>query len=319
MVHPADEQARTLTHALHTGDLDTLVSTLHAQGILAGRPAQLISNLRPIVTAAQRDYVSLLRPPADFHAWLSEVLLINADGTPAKPNTRTSRVLTLRALYRALRHLGVIQGDPLLDFHSPAPERRTDPLPPRETLAALVHAARSDAALHAALLLLWHHAVPVASLLRIKWAAFNPQGRTLLRGDVVSPLTPEAATAVERLHHRAGYNPLFDGTLETVAALRIFPYDSQDALRLRILQVTRHAELPFIPPGALRRAALRDHAQSATHLGYLNRTHYDRVVQFAQAVAHHDPAPAPSGHGPAFKSAEQQRGTGDRPTDVEHS
>lgn len=284
MVHPADDLARTLTNALHTGDLDTLVSTLHAQGRLQGRPAQLISNLRPIITAAQRDYVSLLRPPADFHAWLSGVLLTNADGTPAKPNTRTSRVLTLRALYRALRQLGIITGDPLLDFHAPPAERRSDPLPTRETIQTLIDAARPDPALHAALLLLWHHAVPISTLLRLRWDAFNPHERTLLRNDVVSPLTPAAATAVERLHHRAGYDPLFEDTLDMVAPRRMFPYDSPDALRLRILHVARDATLPFMPPGALRRAALRDHARSATHLGYLNTTHYDRVVQLAQTL-----------------------------------
>lgn len=285
MVHPADDLARSLTNALHTGDLDTLVTTLHAHGRLQGRPAQLISNLRPITTAAQRDYVSLLRPPADFHAWLSEVLLTNADGTPAKPNTRASRVLTLRALYRALRQLGIITGDPLLDFHAPPAERRSDPLPTRETLETLIRAARTDPALHAALLLLWQHAVPITTLLRLTWDAFNPHARTLLRNDVVSPLTPETATALERLHHRAGYDPLYEDTLDAVASKRMFPYDSQDALRLRILHVTRDAELPFIPPGTLRRAALRDHARSATHLGYLNATHYDRVVQFAQTIA----------------------------------
>ncbi|NTY02397.1 hypothetical protein [Deinococcus sp. JMULE3] len=284
MVHPADDQARVLTHALHTGDLDTLITTLHAQDRIRGRPAQLISNLRPIVTAAQRDYVSLLRPPPDFHAWLSETLLTNADGTPARPNTRTSRVIALRALYRALRGLGIITGDPLLDFHAPEVERRSDPLPTRETLETLVHAARTDPNLQAALLLLWHHALPITTLLRLTWAAFDPHARTLLRNNALSPLTPEAGAALQRLHHRAGYDPLFEDTLDQVAPRRMFPYDTQDALRLRILHVTRDAELPFIPPGLIRRAALRDHARSATHLGYISTSHYERVVALAQSV-----------------------------------
>lgn len=282
MTDPEGSLARKLTQALQDGDLDTLVTTLHAGGHLTGRPAQHISNLRPVVTAAQRDFVSLLRPPADFHAWLQQVLLTNADGTPARPNTRISRVLTLRALYRALRQRQIITGDPLLDFPTEGSERRLDPIPDAGTLQALVNAARHDAALHAATLLLWHHALPVSTLLSLRWAAFDPDQRSLLRGDVISPLTPEAGAALQRLHHRAGFNPLFPDSFGQTAPARMFPYDTPDALRLRLLQVTREAKLPFIAPGQLKRAALRDHARSAAQLGYRTEAHFWKVVELAR-------------------------------------
>ncbi|MBZ9714521.1 hypothetical protein [Deinococcus multiflagellatus] len=289
MKESTDELATKVLQALRSYQLDTLVATLHERGRLPGRPAQLISNLRPIFDAAERDLVSLLRPPADFHPWLHGVLLTNLDGTEAKVNTRVSRVTALRALYRALRKLGLLQLDPLFEFQLPAAEQRHDPqprqpLPTRATIETLLHQARTDPHLYAALLLLWHHALPLTTLLRLKWSAFHPDTRTLLRDDVVSALTGEAATALERLHHRAGYDPLFPETLEETAVKRIFPYDTVDALRLRVLQTCTDAGLKFIPPGQIKRCALRDHARSAAHLGYRTHEHYQKVVAMAQAI-----------------------------------
>ena len=100
----------------------------------------------------------------------------------------------------------------------------------------------------------------------------------------MSALTGEAATALERLHHRAGYDPLFPDTLEDVASRRMLPYDTVDALRLRVFQVTREAGAPFVPPGLIRRAALRDHAVSAAALGYRDEQHFNRLVALAQQV-----------------------------------
>lgn len=280
-----DELALRVTQALGAYDLDVLVPLLHGRDLFLGRAAQQISNLRPIFRAAADDGINLLFPPEDFKVWLSVTLLLNADGTPARVNTRASRLTTLRGLYRTLRGLRLMQVDPLVDFVPPGHERREDALPSRAALEALLRGAKGDAALHAALLLLWQHAVPVETLLRLRWSAFDVTGRALLRGDMVSALTGEAATALERLHHRAGYDPLFPETLDAVSARRVFPYDTADALRLRVFQVTREAGVAFIPPGLIRRAALRDHAVSAAALGYRDERHFNRLVTLARQVA----------------------------------
>ena len=285
MTHPHDHLAQQVTRAFHDGDLDTLITTLHHHALLHGRPAQLISNLKPLFTAAQRDHINLLHPPPDLHTWLHTTLQFNQDGTPSKPNTRNSRLVALRALYRALRHLRLITGDPLLDYHGLPSERRADPLPSRAHLDQLLHASQHDPNLHAALLLVWHHALPIATLLRLRWAAYAPQPHTLLRGDLITTLSPDATRALDRLHHRAGYDPLYADTLDTVAPLRIFPYDTQDALRLRILQVAQQAGLDFIPPGLIKRAALRDHASTAQQLGYRHEREFENATRHAQRVA----------------------------------
>ncbi|MBZ9752153.1 hypothetical protein GO986_12040 [Deinococcus sp. HMF7620] len=283
-----DELARKVTQALHELELDTLISALHERDRLPGRAPQLISNLRPIFEAARRDHVSLLRPPADFQPWLQRVILTNIDGTEAKGNTRISRVTALRALYRALRKLELLHGDPLVDFQLPSVELRSDPLPPKAAIEKLLKAAKSDPNLFAALLLVWHHALPMTTLLRLKWSAFNPEKRTLLRDDVVTPLTAQAAAALERLLHQAGYDPLYPETLAGTQSKRMFPYDTLDALRLRVLQTCTKANLKFIPPGLIKKCALRDHARSAAHLGYRVNKHYKKVIALAQGISVND-------------------------------
>ncbi|WP_146160730.1 hypothetical protein [Deinococcus arcticus] len=57
-----------------------------------------------------------------------------------------------------------------------------------------------------------------------------------------------------------------------------------DALRLRVLQTCRDVDLDFIPPGLIKRCALRDHARSAAHLGYRLEGHYQKVVALAQGM-----------------------------------
>ena len=294
MTHPHDRLAQQVTTALRNADPDTLITTLHHHHLIAGTPAQHISNIRPILAAAHRDHLSLLRPPADFHSWLHGILASNIDGTPARPNTRNSRVSTLRALYKALRRLGLLTGDPLVDFQNAAAERADDPLPTTQDLERLLKASHKDPALHAAILLLWHHALPIAVLLRLKWSAFTPEDGTLLRGDLITPLTPQTEAALTRLHQRAGYDPLYTDTHGRTEHLRMFPYDTQDALRLRLRQVTRDADLPFTPPGLIRRAALRDHPGTPETLGYTRDKDYRKALRHAQALADATQIPWPT-------------------------
>jgi integrase len=287
MTHPHDQLAQQVTQALRDADPDTLITTLHHADLLQGTPAQHISNLKPILHAAHRDHLSLLRPPPDFHPWLHTILATNLDGSSAKPNTRNARISTLRALYKAFRRLALLTGDPLIDFQTATAERADDPLPTRDDLDRLLKAAHKDPALHAAILLLWHHALPASILLRLKWSAFTPDEGTLLRGDLITPLTPQTEAALTRLHQRAGYDPLYPDTHGRTEDLRMFPYDTQDALRLRLRQVTRDQGLPFIPPGMIRRAALRDHPGTPQTLGYTRDKDYRKALRHAQSIVDH--------------------------------
>ena len=288
MTHPHDHLAQKVTYALQDHDADILIAALHDAHLIRGSRAQLTSNLRPILTAALRDHINLLHPPPDFHSWLTRIVATNIKGTPSRPNTRNSRVIALRTLYRALRQLNLITGDPLLDYVSLPAERRDDPLPTRADLDRLLHAARQDPALHAALLLLWHHALQLSDLLRLRWPAYTPTDGTLLRGELITHLTPQAEAALTRLHHRAGHYPLYPDTHGSTDHLRIFPYDTPDALRLRLRQVTRDLKLPFTPPGLIRRCALRDHPSTAHQLGYTRDKDYQKALKHAQWIAARD-------------------------------
>ena len=54
--------------------------------------------------------------------------------------------------------------------------------------------------------------------------------------------------------------------------------------RLRLRQVTRDQGLPFIPPGMIRRAALRDHPGTPQTLGYTRDKDYRKALRHAQAL-----------------------------------
>ncbi|GGS12374.1 hypothetical protein [Deinococcus sedimenti] len=77
----------------------------------------------------------------------------------------------------------------------------------------------------------------------------------------------------------------YPDTHDRTQNLRMFPYDTPDALRLRIRQVTRDHDLPFIPPGIIRRAALRDHPGTPEILGYTRDKDYREALNHARKIA----------------------------------
>lgn len=277
-----DAVTLTLTRALRAYDLDTLLATLAQQGG-AAHTKQRRANLVRVFRAAEGEHVSLLHPPEDFQPWLRRTLQTNENGTPAKPNSVVSRLSALRTLYRDLRVAGVVQGDPLLDFVAPPSETGKTAVPPRSEIERLNAEAREsgDKALHAALLLLTHHAVQVTEILGLKWGAYQPGSGVLLRHRTAARLDDETVRALDALLATQG-GPLH---IERIGQQRVFPYDTQDALRLRIFQTCQKAGLPFLPPAGLRRSALRDHPLSATDLGYSNQEAYERALNLARDIA----------------------------------
>lgn len=244
-----DERALKLTRALQTYDLDNLVPLV--QGELKWPPKQILSNLKFIFQHAQLDNLNLLHPPPDFQQWLQTPLreTIKGPGT-ASSSTINARVSTLNMLYNLLLDEGLLLQHPLRKLERPLPDSVPNHPPTEEELGVLLAHARSDPALYAALLLLTRHGLHVTELLALRWPHLHHATGTLLRRLQTVTLDQDSYQALDNLLKAQG-GPLFD------PQGKIFPYQNQDALRTRIFQVTQHANLPFIGPARLRKAALR--------------------------------------------------------------
>lgn len=279
--HP-DELALKLTRALTDLDLDALVATLQAGGNLTRPPAQTRANLKPILEQARTDHINLLRPPADFHAWLRTPLLSNARGGVASNNTIIARTSTLRGLYTTLRRAGLISTDPLTDFQTPPAEHARDALPHRDDLTRLLLNA-TEPALHAALTLMYRHALQVTEVLSLRWGMYDHARGRLLRRRTVSTLDPLSIQALEPLLASAG------GPMHAHDDAHVFPYRTQDDLRLAIFRVCQGANLPFIGPSQIRRASLRDFPLAQTDAGYADPRSFELAQTLARSLGTRDP------------------------------
>lgn len=269
-----DERALKLTSAIQNYDLDRLLPLVKED--LKWPVKQLYSNLRPIFVAALRDRINLLHPPPDFQGWLQTPLRETVKGPDtAKPNTINARLTTLSKLYDVLMDDGLLLAHPLRGLERPISQRTPDILPSRADIARLLQHAEKDLALHAALTLMYRHALQVAELISLRWTAFRPEDGTLLRRRTISRLDEVSYRALDRLLAQAG-GPL------TKREGRIFPYDNNDALRIRIFQVSRAADVPFINPSRLRKAALRDFKLTLEQAGFIDQRAFDLAEKLAQ-------------------------------------
>jgi hypothetical protein len=276
MVHPADERAVRLTRAMLRADLDTLIPLL--PGTWARPTVAVHALLAPIFTAAQQGGVSLLRPPPDFHAWLTHAArLPGITHTPVTSNTVRTRLSVLSTLYDALIDEGLLLAHPLRGLKRPPAEPTTRPLPSQDEITQLLTLAREDLALHTALTLVYHHALQVPELLSLTWGAYEPRDGTLLRRRTITRLEGAAHTAVTRLHAKAG-------GVFAPEHKRLFPYTDHDTLRKRIFRLT-WGKLRFISLGDLRRASLRDFPHTAASAGFAAEGG-ERNLERAVSLAH---------------------------------
>lgn len=264
---------------MQEADLDTVLGVLGHD--MRWPLKQLRSNLRLIFASAERDHVNLLHPPEDFVGWLQGPLheTVKGPGT-AKANTVVARLSTLSQLYSLLMDEEVIIQHPLRGMTRPPGERKVEKLPPREDIERLlVHAEAEadDPALFAALTLMYRHTFQVAELLTLRWPAFEHNDGTILRRRTICKLDPESYAALDRLLAKAG-GPLAHPTG------RIFPYENNDALRSRIFQVCRKANLAFVNPAKLRKAGLRDFALTADEAGFIGDEAYALARRLAQQL-----------------------------------
>lgn len=276
MSYMESEYALKLTRALRDYDLDGLIGLIKPQ--MAWPPKQLHANLRPIFNAASSDQINLLHPPADFQTWLQTPLRQTVRGPmTAKPNTINARTATLSALYNHLIDEGLLLTHPLRGLERTPVIRTPDPLPSPEEIARLLAEAQADPALFAALTLIYHHGLQVTEILSLQWPAFHYDDGTLLRKKTATRLDQASYAALDRLLAGVG-GPLAQ------PQHRIFPYDTQDALRLRIFQTCRQAGLAFIHPVRLRKAALRDFVLSPDQAGFLSAQAFELAEKLAREL-----------------------------------
>ncbi len=260
-MHPSDERSQKIISALQTADLDALIPLLAGQWPAATIPTtQVHSLLRHLFAQARQDRLNLLHPPPDFHAWLLQHASTNVNTAPAKSNTIRLRLSLLSTLYSALQDQGLLLIHPLRGLQRPPNERSGTPLLPRVDLERLHRQAASDATLHAALVLIDQHAYRVRDLLALQWADFDFATGSALRPHAVTRLNDIALKALHPLLTAAGG--------ELYAAGRVFPYPGDRELRGALFRACKAANVPYTPPGELRRVSLRDHPHTSQSAGF---------------------------------------------------
>lgn len=275
-----DELAMKMIRAMNEHDLDTLVSLMPW---IPRRREQACSLLRPVFAAAREQCVSLVHPPEHFHAWILEVVNINTRGGKAAQTTANTRLSYLNVIYTQLMDLDLLLVNPLRGLKRYEHTRQDDPaLPsPQEIQRLLFHAA-ADPHLNAALLLIYHHAFFGSELRELTWGHYLPQEGKLIRRFNVTPLSQEAAYALERLRVVAG--GVFADPSE-----RIFPYHDDEAhLRQVLLALCQQANLPYPGLRELRRSSLRDFVHGVDTAGFATRQQLDRAIKLAHSSTHLD-------------------------------
>ncbi len=260
-MHPGNERTHKLTGALQRADLDTVISLL--SGLWPRPDNEVYTLLRLIFDRAQQDHINLVHPPEDFHGWLLEAAARNHNGGEARPNTVRLRLSLLSRLYNALLDEGLLLTHPLQGMHRPPNDRRSGPLLPRADLERLHRQAASDATLHAALVLIDQHAYRVRDLLALHWEDFDPGTGSALRPHALTRLGDASLGALRPLHTAAGGDLYAQG--------RVFPYRQERDLRAALFRACKAANVPYTPPGELRRVSLRDQHHTPQSAGFSSR------------------------------------------------
>lgn len=267
-----------LTH-LQDANLDALFPHIHPHLRLPRAHARKL--LRPFLDLARAESRDLTTPGPDHHAFLLRAASVNADGTPAAPNTIRARLSALSALYTHYLEQGLLSAHPMHGMPRPAKELRTTPPPPRDRIQLLHRATRrKDPALYAALILIDQHALTVQELLTLTWAHYSPHDGALARRYGPTALSKKAQAAIQPLYLEAG------GLLTDTSALdsnrTIFPWKTEPAFRAPLAQASWDAIGAFLSPGDLRRASLRDVPHTPQSAGYAPE---DGPRQLARAQA----------------------------------
>ncbi|CAM3669662.1 hypothetical protein [Deinococcus frigens] len=276
-MHPADERARKIVQALQHPDLDTLIPLM--AGTWPTSNTQVHSLLRHIFAQAQEQRLNLLHPPEDFHAWLLAAAARNAGPAPARANTVRLRLALLSKLYTSLQDQELLLVHPLRGLQRPPNERLGASLLARADMERLHLHTQSDPALYAALILIDQHAYRVRDLLSLHWQDFDFTTGSALRPHAVTRLSDAALYALQPL--------LSDAGGELYAAGRVLPYAGDRELRSALYRASKDANVPYTPPGELRRISLRDHPHTAQSAGFSSNDtrKLTQATALAQGVA----------------------------------
>jgi integrase len=268
-----DERARKLLQALQRADLDALIPLL--SGLWPRPDNEVYTALRLIFEQARQDHIDLFAPPEDFHAWLLQAAARNHNGGEARANTIRLRLSLLSKLYTALQDEGLLLVHPLRGMPRPPNERLSEPLLSRPELEQLHRQVHADPVLYAALILIDQHAYRVRDLLSLHWEDFDPDTGSALRPHALTRLSDTALAALRPLRSRAGG--------ELYARGRVFPYKQERDLRAALFKACKAANVPYTPPGELRRVSLRDYPHTPQSAGFSARD--ARKLKQATALA----------------------------------
>ncbi|PNY79802.1 hypothetical protein CVO96_17825 [Deinococcus koreensis] len=267
-----------LLAALRDADLDRLMGMLGPVWAY-NDPKQLFTRLRPFFDHAPADAVNLQTPDAEFMDWVQRRAQEGRHGGTVKANTVRARISALHRLYDHLIEEGLLQTNPLRGVERPPEERKDSPPPAQGDIARLLIHARDDRELHAALQLIYHHAMQVDELLRLTWDTLDPGTGELLRKHTLTRLDDDALHALELWRATQGGNL-------AAGHRRIFSYGDVFKLRTKIFQLSRRANVPMMPPSELRRASLRDFPHTARSAGFADGGDgFQAAVRLAQGVA----------------------------------
>lgn len=258
---PTDERARKLIQALEHADLDGLIPLL--SGIWPRPDNEVYTALRLIFAQAQQDQINLADPPDDFHTWLLQAAARNQNGAEARSNTIRLRLSLLSKMYSTLQDEGLRPSHPLRGMPRPPNERLSEPLLSRTDLERLHQQVQADAVLYAALILIDQHAYRVRDLLSLHWEDFDPDTGSALRPHALTRLSDTALAALRPLRSAAGG--------EFYARGRVFPYKQERDLRAALFRACKAANVPYTPPGELRRVSLRDYPHTPQSAGFSAR------------------------------------------------
>ena len=274
---PPDERTRKLRQSLQNADLDALIPLL--SGLWPRPDNEVFTALRLIFAQAHQDHIDLLEPPDDFQTWLLQAAARNHNGGEARANTIRMRLSLLSKLYTTLQDEGLLPHHPLRGMPRPPNERLSQPLLARTELERLHRQVRPDPMLYAALILIDQHAYRVRDLLSLQWEDFDAETGSALRRHALTRLSDTALAALRPLRSAAGG--------ELYAQGRVFSYKQERDLRAALFSACKAANVPYTPPGELRRVSLRDHLHTPQSAGFSARDtrKLTRATELAQGLA----------------------------------
>lgn len=188
------------------------------------------------------------------------------------PSTRNNRLTQVRRLYQRLQEAELVSTNPFDDLHgevNPAHERRKN-YTPDEVQRLLLHADTEEKLL---ILLGAHAGLTISEVRNLLYEDFHDDDTFLELSDRTITCTPELTDQLKQWVRHQGDTPLFP----VRPTGEVLPAMSAPALRSKIFDLCRRANVPYKAWHALRNAAgvkmLQENPERHTVMRELGLTH----------------------------------------------